>query len=162
MKFFDNDLLDELSLKAKNAPRLRANHNVHASLEEAVQRLFIAIEPGSYVQPHRHPETEKWEFFMMVRGKVAMLTFDEEGRVLQRTELTPIAGMYGVEVPPNTWHTVCALETDTVFFEAKQGPYIPLSDKDFASWSPKEGHAACNAFLSWLAVAKEGERPPKF
>lgn len=82
MKLFDQALLDELVLKAKASPRLRANHNVHNELHEPVQRLFIAIEPGSYVRPHLHPEAEKWEFFMVLRGKLAALLFDEKGKVL--------------------------------------------------------------------------------
>ena len=102
MQLFNKEMLDELSSQAKISPRLRANRNVHASLEETVQRLFIAIEPGSYVQPHRHPEAEKWEFFMVVRGKIAMIIFNDEGCVVKRIELNPATGMYGLEVPLGT------------------------------------------------------------
>ncbi len=157
MKLFDEKLLDDLVSKARASARLRANHNVHASLDDLVQRLFIAIEPGSYVQPHRHPEPEKWEFFMVVRGRLAALLFDDQGKVLQREELTPGGPVYGFEVPPKTWHCVVALETDTVFFEVKQGSYAPLSDKDFAAWAPREGDPEYRGFVQWLAVAQPGE-----
>lgn len=162
MQLFAKEMLDDLSLQAKNSPRLRSNRNIHTSLEETVQRLFIAIEPGSYVQPHRHPEVEKWEFFMVVRGKIAMIIFSEKGYVLKRIELNPATGMHGLEIPPNTWHTVVALETNTVFFEVKHGPYAALTDKDFAAWAPKEGHDACNKYLEWLSNAQEDEKTPKF
>ena len=161
MQFFNKAMLNELSLQAKNSPRLRSNRNVHSSLEDTVQRLFIAMEPGSYVRPHRHSESEKWEFFMMVRGKIAMLIFDEEGLITRRIELTPTTGQHGLEIPPNTWHTVVALETNTVFFEVKQGPYTPLAEKDLATWAPKEGLETSKAFIQWFAQAQEGERPPR-
>lgn len=157
MKLFDQAILNELVAKAQAAPRKRANLNVHEDLHEPVQRLFIAIEPGSYVQPHRHPEVEKWEFFFVAQGRIAALFFDEAGQVTQRLELTPGGPVYGFEIPPNTWHTVLALESGTVFFEVKQGPYTPLSDKDFAAWAPKEGGEDCAAFWQWMSTAKVGD-----
>jgi cupin fold WbuC family metalloprotein len=162
MKLFDTNLFNELTTKAKASPRLRANHNVHADLNEVVQRLFIAIEPGSYVQPHRHPEPEKWEFFTVVRGRVAALLFADDGRVLRREELTPDGPVYGFEVPFNTWHCVLALESGAVFFEVKPGPYTPLSDKGFAPWAPKEGEPGVAEFQQWLVQAQPGDLPPQF
>ena len=160
MKLFDEGLLDGLIEKAKVSSRLRANHKVHSSLDELVQRLFIAIEPGSYVRPHLHPETSKWEFFMVVRGRLAALLFDEQGQVLRREELTPGGPLHGFEIPPNTWHCVVALDSGSVFFEVKQGPYAPLSDKGFAAWAPREGDPGCDKFVSWLAQAKSGDVSP--
>ncbi len=109
MKLFDDRLLDELVARAKASPRLRANHNVHAGLDEPVQRLFIAIEPGSYVRPHRHPGKEKWEFFLVLRGRLAALLFDAVGKVLRREELAAGGPVHGFEIPPGTWHCVVAL-----------------------------------------------------
>lgn len=160
MKLFDTELFDQLTVKAKASPRLRANHNVHPELSDQVQRLFIAIEPGSYVQPHLHPEPEKWEFFMVVRGRLAALLFDDEGRVVRREELTPAGPIHGFEIPCNTWHCVVALESGSVFFEVKQGPYTPLSDKGFAAWAPREGEAAVARFQQWLTQAQVGDCPP--
>lgn len=160
MKLFDEKLLDELVGKARDSARLRANHNVHPSLDDMVHRLFIAIEPGSYVHPHRHPEAEKWEFFMVVRGRLAALLFDEQGQVLRREELSPGGPVHGFEIPPNTWHTITALEPGSVFFEVKPGPYTPLSDKNFAAWAPREGDPGCDKFVSWLAQARPGDVSP--
>ena len=160
MKVFDQQMLDELVQKAQASPRRRANLNVHADLHEPVQRLFIAIEPQSYVQPHRHPEAEKWEFFWLVRGRIAALFFDESGEVKRRVELDLAGPVFGFEVPPNTWHTVIALEPGSIFMEVKQGPYTQLSDKDFAAWAPKEGEAGCEAAWQWFCRAQAGDRLP--
>lgn len=160
MELFDDRMLDELTAQARVSPRRRANHNVHADLDEAVQRLFIAIEPGSYVRPHRHPEPGKWEFFLVLRGRMAALLFDRQGKVLQRQELSPGGLVHGFEIPPDTWHCVVALAPGSVFFEVKQGPYTPLKDKDFAPWAPAEGEPGSEALCRWFAVARPGELPP--
>jgi len=160
MKLFDIAFLDELTAKAKASPRLRSNHNVHPELSDPVQRLFIAIEPGSYVQPHRHPELQKWELFMVVRGRLAVFLFDDQGKVLHREELVAGGPLHGLEVPANSWHCVLALESGSVFFEVKQGPYTPLSDKGFAPWAPKEGDAGVAEFQQWLVQAQPGDLPP--
>jgi len=161
IQLFDQQLFDDLIAKARTAPRKRVNHNVHTDLNEPVQRLFIAIEPGSYVAPHRHPEPEKWEFFMAVRGRLAAFIFAADGAILQRHELKAGEGMAALEIPFDTWHCVIALETGSVFFEVKQGPYLPLSDKGFALWAPREGDAECEAFSQWLVSAQVGDQPPK-
>lgn len=160
MKLFDDALLDGLVAQAKAAPRLRANHNVHVHLDEPVQRLFIAIEPGSYVRPHRHPEAGKWECFLVLRGRIDALLFDAGGTLLQREALTPGGPVQGFEIPPNTWHCVLALESGSVFFEVKQGPYAPLGDKDFAAWAPPEGAAGSAEMYDWLVRARPGDSPP--
>lgn len=160
MQLFDQGLLDDLVEKAKASPRLRANFNVHADLSDPVQRLFIAIEPGSYVAPHLHPEPEKWEFFLALRGHMAAFIFDESGRVLQRHELLPGSALQGFEIPHNTWHCIVALETGSIFFEVKRGPYTAMSDKSFTLWAPREGEAGCTEFNRWLVQAQVGDRAP--
>ena len=157
MKVFDDAMVTGLIEQAKASPRLRANYNVHEALEDPVQRLFIAIEPGSYVRPHRHPEPEKWEFFMVLRGRLALLIFDDDGKVLRREELAPGSEAFGGELPPNTWHSVVALESGSVFIEFKQGPYAPFSDKNFAAWAPSESEADTAAFCLWMSSAQMGD-----
>ncbi len=41
-----NDLRKQ-SAQAANSPRLRAHHNFHPELSDPVQRLAIAMEPGT-------------------------------------------------------------------------------------------------------------------
>ena len=69
-----DDLLDALSARAKRSARLRANHNLHR-FEDNVQRMLNAIEPGSYVRPHRHMDPPKVEMFTLLRGCLALFFF---------------------------------------------------------------------------------------
>ncbi|HGX93144.1 MAG TPA: cupin fold metalloprotein, WbuC family [Candidatus Tenderia sp.] len=157
----DDVLLSALQQQAKASPRRRAHRNIHTELSDPVQRLLIAIEPDSYVKPHRHLDAAKWELFLVLKGRIAALIFDEEGRIEKRMMLsTTSGGQLGFEIPPGVWHCVVALEPDTLFFEVKPGPYVQPTDKDFARWAPNEGEAACASFLQWFVGGEVGSEPP--
>ncbi len=145
--------LEQLTVQAQNAPRLRANLNVHKTLDAAVQRLFIATEPGTYIRPHRHPQPDKWEFFVVLEGQIDLLIFDPAGKVLQRIPMTT-SSTRAVEVPANVWHTYVCMKPGTVALEIKQGAYIQPTEKDFAPWSPAENTAEVKSYLQWLRDAQ--------
>jgi cupin fold WbuC family metalloprotein len=152
--------LQELARQAGLSPRRRKNLNLHTALSDPIQRLFNAVEPDSYVRPHRHERNDVWELLVAIRGRFAALSFDAGGQVLNRTEFGADGDNLGVELPPGTWHTVVALAPGSVLFEVKPGPYEPLNDKDFATWAPAEGDPAAAAFVDWYRRAMPGERPP--
>lgn len=159
MKIIDAARLDELMAEAAQSGRLRVHLNLHDQLDEPVQRLLIALEPGTYLRPHRHTAQAKWEMFTVLRGALSVLILDDDGTVLKRIELRSDAASV-VEIVPGTWHTVLAKEP-SVALEVKQGPYEPLSDKDFAAWAPLEGTEAAVALEKWFAQAEPGQRAPR-
>jgi cupin fold WbuC family metalloprotein len=150
----------ELARDAATRDRGRANLNLHEQLLDPIQRLFNALQPGTYVRPHRHVDPPRWEVFVAVSGRAVVLTFDETGRVDRRVELGPDAEAAAVEIDGGTWHTVGALHPDTVLFELKPGPYRPLEDKDFARWAPQEHDPGARRLVEWFAVAEPGASPP--
>lgn len=159
LKLVDAGRLRELSAQAAASPRRRSNFNLHPELADPVQRFLNAIEPGSYVRPHRHVEPRaKWELFVVLAGAVAILVFDDEARLVERVELDAGRGVLAAEVPPGAWHALAALQPGTVLFEFKEGPYSPLADKDFAAWAPREEEAAAPAMAARLAAARVGDR----
>jgi cupin fold WbuC family metalloprotein len=150
MQIIDDTLLDQLTEKARTSPRQRANFNLHGSYDDPCQRLLNAVEPGSYVRPHRHLDPPRPETFVAVRGRLAVVVFTADGALLQVVPLAIGTGTIGVDLPAGTWHSVLALETGSIFFETKPGPYQPLSDKDFAIWAPAEGSAEAADYLRKL------------
>ncbi|MEJ2181789.1 MAG: WbuC family cupin fold metalloprotein [Gammaproteobacteria bacterium] len=160
MKIIDHNLLEQLSLQAQSSPRLRNNYNLHPILQDPVQRLCNAMEPNTYVRPHRHPQPDKWELFLVIRGVALILAFDDLGKITQRVELCSEGPVYGVEIPANTWHTVTSVKAGTILFEIKRGPYEQLSDKDFANWAPAEGDTNCLKYIEWYKSADIGSQPP--
>jgi cupin fold WbuC family metalloprotein len=159
MKHVDDTLLDALTQKAKDSPRRRMNFNLHPGPEDPVQRHCNAIEPGTYVRPHRHSQPETCEVFVMLRGAMVLLLFDDSGMVLERTVLSAHGPVLAAEIPPNQWHAMASLESGTVFFEVKQGPYAPPKNTHIASWSPVEGETGASALVAWYHLARPGDRP---
>ena len=80
-------------------------------------------EPGADIPIHRHPEKE--ESFVVLRGKIRITTYNDDGSIIEDHVISPTEGRYGVNVEKNVWHTVEALEPDSVIFECKEGPYVP-------------------------------------
>ena len=160
MKIIDQNLVASLHAKAKAAPRLRTHHNLHPTHEDPIQRMCMAMEPRTYVRPHRHPD--KWELLLIVSCDMLVLYFDDAGKVRTVTRLTAGGATLGLETPANTWHGIVTLTSATVVFECKTGPYVPTAEKDFVSWAPPEGHARCAEFEDWFKHAKSGDIPPSF
>jgi cupin fold WbuC family metalloprotein len=161
-KIVSDKQLHSLSRTAGASPRLRRNLNLHPVLEDPVQRLFNAMEPGTYVRPHRHARTDGWELMLAVRGAFAILLFDDRGTVQERIDLSAAGGPLAIEIPAHTWHAAVALAPETVMFEVKPGPYSALDDKDFAAWAPPEGDPASEAFVTWYETARIGDRAPTY
>ena len=136
MKLIDKKLLDETTERAKQSPRLRMNYNFHELLDDPINRLINAMEPDTYLRPHRHMNPDKNEVFLMLRGKAALFLFDNNGNITEQVILDPNAGVYGGEIPCDVWHTLIILESGSVVYEVKQGPFAPLSPENMATWSP--------------------------
>ena len=137
----DRTALHRLSEKAASSPRLRTNRNLH-SMEDPVHRLFNAIEPGSYIRPHRHLHPPKAETMVVVEGKLGFLSFRDDGAVDERVVLEAGGELFGIEVPAGVWHSFVSLVPGTVVFETKAGPYVPPGERDAAPWAPPEGDPA--------------------
>jgi cupin fold WbuC family metalloprotein len=148
----DRSLLDRVTTEAARHPRLRMNFNFHEH-EEPVQRFLNAVEPGSYVRPHRHADPPKWEMFVCLRGRGAAVIFDEAGKIAEVHRLDPAQGEHGVEIAAGAWHTIISLAPGSVFLEVKEGPYEPKHAGVFAPWSPAPDDPGVAAFLATLERA---------
>ncbi len=155
MRIFDQAALDALSAEARGLPRRRRNLNLHDAPEDPIQRLCNAVEPGTYIRPHRH-DGGRWEVFTVLRGAMRVLTFDDDGRVESATLIGPGQDVGLIDVPGGTWHSMVSVQAGTVVFEVKPGPYSPTADKDFAAWAPEEGAARAADLEAWMRTAAIG------
>ncbi len=153
MQIIDRTLLSRLCAEAAKSPRRRKNLNFHRGFDEPCQRLLNALEPGTYIRPHRHLGPPKPETFVALKGRMAALLFDDEGSITRIVTFGPAEAAFGVDIPAGTWHSVVCLEPASVFFETKPGPYEPLSDKDWAPWAPEEGSPEAAGYLGKLEQA---------
>lgn len=122
-------ILDELTAKAKESPRLRMNLDLRDSAEDSSQRMLNAIEPGSPLPIHRHRKSS--ETVVCLRGRLIEEFYDDlERTCTDRIELSPNGPVVALNIPAGQWHTVQSLESGTVIMEVKDGAYEPLSDVD--------------------------------
>ena len=156
MKLLTQSDLADLSAKAACAPRLRAHHNIHAELDDPIQRLAIAMEPDTYVRPHRHPGSP--ELLVMLSGALDWIEFDAAGETVVARHRLGDAGARVFEMPAGAWHSVVSLEPGSVVFEVKRGPYQPLPESDVAAWAPAEGDARVADMLAFLRRCQPGDR----
>ncbi len=143
--------LEQLSVQAKSSERKRKNFNYHPTFSDPINRMLNAVEPGSYIQPHKHENRDKREVFILIKGKMVVVFFDDEGKIIDHIILDNQEN-FGVEIPPSVWHTLISLESGTVVYEVKDGPYSPDDDKNFATWAPKEGKTDCKIYLDKILV----------
>lgn len=128
MKLINNELLDDVTGEAKTSSRLRMNYNFHDRLDAKAQRLLNALEPGTVLPIHRHPHTA--ETYLLLRGRVRVMYYNDQKEETENVLLDPLGGNYGVHIPANQWHTLEVLESGSVIFEVKDGPYMPLGEND--------------------------------
>jgi cupin fold WbuC family metalloprotein len=152
IRLIDATLLDEVSAEARQSPRGRKNRNFHTNDAQPGHRLLNAIEPGSYIMPHRHLDPNKDETMVVLRGCLGLVTFDDQGMIVDALSIGKGGVAIGMDIPHGTWHTVFALEPGTVFLEAKAGPYLPLSADEKALWAPAEGDSGAAAYLAGLVA----------
>jgi cupin fold WbuC family metalloprotein len=144
------DLLREVAAEAAASPRRRKNRNFHRANEDQAHRLLNALEPDSYVVPHRHLDPGKDEAIVALRGRFGLVLFNPDGSVQSSAVLAPGAEVVGVDIPHGTFHTVLALAPGSVFFEAKAGPYAVLTEAERAPWAPAEGTPEGASYLENL------------
>lgn len=123
----DKQLLDRVSEKAKQSERLRMNYNFHESLEERCHRFLNALEPGTDIPIHHHPTKD--ETFILMRGKVRVKTYNDDGSIIDDVVLGQENDQYGINIPKNVWHTLECLESGTIIFECKEGPFVPHEEE---------------------------------
>lgn len=155
----DDTLLDEVCAEAAASPRRRKNRNFHPRDDHPGHRLLNALQADTYIPPHRHLDPNKDETYIVLRGRLGIVEFDDDGAPVRVLHVgVPQGGflhsagttVLGVDVAHGTWHTAIALVDDTVFLEAKAGPYLPLTADERAPWAPAEGAPDAASYLGKL------------
>lgn len=148
----DTALINDKARDARQSDRKRDIHIFHTGDQDPLQRMLNAIQPGSYIPPHRHHSPPKSESIVLLQGALAYVSFDDDGTPQEAhfTMLDVKRGTHGLDIRPGVWHTILALDPDTVIFEVKPGPYDPPPDKGFAPWAPPENSPVATKYLMEL------------
>ena len=124
----DKPLLDSLTQKAKESPRLRMNLDMRTSAEDGSQRMLNALEPGTVLPIHRHRKTT--ETVVILRGSATQYFYDDNGNITEQVTITAGTPDCGMSVEAGRWHRIVCHESGTVIFEAKDGAYEPITADD--------------------------------
>jgi cupin fold WbuC family metalloprotein len=150
MKIITRELVAQVSADARQNSRLRQNYNLHPADDSRCHRLLNAIEPDSYIRPHRHLDPEKDEAFVLMSGRLGIVTFANDGTVVESAVLSHENGNLAADIPHGVYHTALSLESGTVFYEAKAGPYRPLDEDEMAAWAPDARDVQAQPYLLQL------------
>ena len=145
-----NDLLQQVAESARSSDRRRKNHNFHPADDSRCHRLLNAIEPDSYIRPHRHLDPEKDEAFVLMSGRLGVIAFDDQGNPVETVVLSRENGVLAIDIPHGLFHTAVSLESGTIFYETKAGPYLPLKPEEAAPWAPLDSDPDAPAYLERL------------
>ena len=133
----DDRMLDRLVAGVAASPKGRFRLCLHHSPDDLVQEMVIACRAGSYNRPHRHPDAAT--SVAILRGRLRMLVFDDQGAVKNSLLLDADAGRTGiVRLSPQVWHMVIPESEIIVIHEVNTGPFRPQSSNEWAPWSPRE------------------------
>ena len=145
----EQEIQDFLKL-ADGSERRRYPKLLHSPGDE-FNCVFNFIMQDSYMQPHLHPDAEKVEKIYLMRGKVAVLFFDDQGEIEKCTVLGK-GGVKLIEVPAFTWHTYVMLTDYAVTYETMMGVYQPHTWKKTSSWAPLENTKDASIYLQRLLL----------
>ena len=127
------EILDELTEKARTSERLRANLDLRNSPEDLSQRMLNALEPGTAMPIHRHKGSS--ETCVCICGHFEEYFYDENGKLTETIDMVP--GGVVLNIEKGQWHSLKCLESGTVLFEAKDGPYHPLEEDEVWNEMPR-------------------------
>lgn len=129
--FITKDILDALCEEAKTSPRLRMGMDMRTSPNDGSQRMLNAMEPGTIVPIHRHPQTT--ETVAVLRGRVKQKYYEEvdDNLILIREDVVKAGDPCPFYmVPQGMWHSTECLESGTIIFDCKDGRFEPLKSCD--------------------------------
>jgi cupin fold WbuC family metalloprotein len=129
----------------------------HENPQSPLQEMIILFSGENYVRPHKH--TNKSESFHMIEGSLAVLLFDNYGK-LDKTVFLDATGKkgdlyYRLESP--VYHTVIGLSNNWMIHETTNGPF-DSSQTAYAPWAPQAGTNESTTYMKALRLLLEEQR----
>jgi len=134
--------------KAGISDRKRYPKILHKPGDE-FNRVINFMKADSYMRPHLHPGKEKIEKMYLIKGKFAVIIFDDDGQITNITKLEKFKKEF-IEIPAFVWHTYVMLSGEIVTYETMMGKYDPATWKELAKWAPDENSIESLDYLNWL------------
>lgn len=124
----DNYIFDMLTEQARSNPRLRQSMDLRNSPEDLSQRMLNALESGTVMPIHRNYASS--ETVVILRGKIRWIFYDDNGKETECVTLDADGDLRMLNVEKNRWHSLECLESGSVLYESKDGPYHSLEEDE--------------------------------
>lgn len=135
-------MISELEEESRKNGGSNARICLHADSAANFHSMIVLERPalkstlgGRFMRPHKH--LDKGESFHLIKGRLLVCTFDDQGAVTDFSVLTanetPI-----YRVPINKFHGVFALTDPVIYHESKPGPFLGEGDSIFAPFAPSD------------------------
>ena len=128
-----NTLIEEMSRESEARGGKNLRLCLHSDPKSPFHTMLILERKGKHYPPHKH--LEKGECFHILKGRLAVFSFDEEGGILDACLLEP-DGYFLYRVELNMYHAVMPLSEVVVYHESKPGPFLGDSDAVPPKWAP--------------------------
>ena len=140
VQLINKEMLQQLHFEALSKGRMLQAFDLRTTPEDTSQRMLNVMEPGTHVPIHRHTKTS--ETVVCLEGCLDWIFYEELPSVdtggpvhdgetvidekafaeVARFRICPREKLYGIQIPPMTWHSIEVHEPSTIF-EAKDGVY---------------------------------------
>jgi len=137
----DRGLCAELKAEALATGR-NARLSLHAGPDELLHQMVIVQHRSHYNRPKLHMgKAKSWH---LIEGRMAIVVFDETGKVVERTVLDEReAFLY--RLPADLYHTNVPLTPHVIHQEILLGPFVGDSDRRYGAFSPDGSDQAAAA-----------------
>lgn len=152
VSYIGNSEIQLIRLALSKTPNRRARINVHKNSADTLHEMFIAIERGSYIRPHMHPN--KVESFHLIEGEVSVVIFNKLGDIYQIVELSKSDAsksfFYRLSAP--FFHTLIIRSEILIMHEVTNGPFNE-HETVYADFAPSADNSIdAERYMSTLEV----------
>jgi cupin fold WbuC family metalloprotein len=136
-----------LRRKVASNQKGRVRINFHQDNSDLLHEMIIAIQPDSYIQPHKHPG--KSESFHIIYGAVDIVIFEDDGAIREVVSLAAEdeAKAFYYHMSKPFFHTLIINSDLLVVHEITNGPFVK-NGTVFGSFAPADSASAI-AITSW-------------
>ncbi len=140
-------LIDALIEESRRRDFCNARVCLHSSPQAEFHDMIVLQYRGRIYPPHKH--LTKSETCHSIIGEVAMVTFDDSGKVIESVTLDG-KNNYLCRVGAQRWHAVIPLSDFAVYHESKPGPFLGADDSIFPSWAPDSSSDSAKEYMESL------------
>lgn len=131
----NDNLLAELETVSEEFGGQNVRFCLHESPASPFHDMIILERKGKYYPPHKH--LTKGESFHIVKGKLAVFTFNDLGDITDACLLED-DGHFIYKVGVNMYHAVMPISDKVIYHESKPGPFLGEKDSILPEWAPDQ------------------------